>query len=62
MELSLRPELEQTPPAFDPGFVFDAHARGRDALITRWRGTLVTPAETGWRVQAWQKSVYRFGG
>ena len=62
MELSLRPELEQTHPAFDPSYVFDAHARGRDVLITRWRGTAVTPSESGWQVHAWQKSVYRFGG
>ena len=28
-------------------FVFDAHVRDRDVLITRYRGTIIRPLEEG---------------
>ena len=62
MKLELQPELDRMDVALDHDFVFEAHARYRKTLITRYRGTAVRPSEAGYAVAAWQKSVYHFGG
>lgn len=62
MKLELRRDLDEAEALTDHGFVFDAHAKDRQTLITRYRGTLVRPSEEGYTVVAWQKSVYHFGG
>ena len=62
MKLELRRDLDALDAVFDHGFVFDAHARDRRVLITRYRGTVVRPSDAGFTVVAWQKSVYHFGG
>lgn len=44
-------------------FVFDAHVRDRDVLITRYRGTIIRPLKEGrYQLIGWQKSIYHFGG
>jgi hypothetical protein len=62
MKLELQPDLNARDVVHDHSFVFDAHARDRKTLITRYRGTAVCAADTGFIVTAWQKSVYHFGG
>lgn len=62
MKLELRHDLDTRDVVFDHSFVFDAHTHDRRTLITRYRGTVVRRAETGYHVVAWQKSVYHFGG
>ena len=61
MKLELCPNLDEMDVVFDHDFVFEAHARDRSALITRYRGTAVRPSDAGFTVVAWQKSVYHFG-
>ena len=62
MKLELQPDLDLRDVVADHSFVFDAHARDRKTLITRYRGTAVCATDTGYTVTAWQKSVYHFGG
>ena len=62
MTLDLQPNLDQMDVVFDHDFVFEAHTQDRRILITRYRGTVVRPSDTGFTVAAWQKSVYHFGG
>ena len=62
MKLDLQPNLDQMDVVFDHDFVFEAHTQDRRILITRYRGTVVRPSDTGFTVAAWQKSVYHFGG
>ena len=62
MPLTLRRDLDRRNVAFDHDFIFNSHAYfDLHALITRYRGTVCTPADHGVIVTAWQKSVYRFG-
>lgn len=63
MELHDLPNLAeiQDPESLD--FVFNAHNKDREVLITRYRGTMIDPLEAGTtRFIGWQKSVYHFGG
>lgn len=63
MSLTLRKDLDRRDVAFDHDFIFKSHAYfDLHALITRYRGTVCTPADHGVIVTAWQKSIYRFGG
>ena len=62
MKLDLQPKLDEMDVVFDHDFVFEAHTQDRRVLITRYRGTVVRPSDTGYTVAAWQKSVYHFGG
>ena len=62
MKLDLQPKLDEMDVVFDHDFVFEAHTQDRRILITRYRGTVVRPSDTGFTVAAWQKSVYHFGG
>ncbi len=62
MSLTLRKDLDRRDVVFDHDFIFKSHAYfDLNALITRYRGTVCTPADHGVIVTAWQKSVYRFG-
>ena len=62
MSLTLRKDLDRRDVVFDHDFIFKSHAYfDLHALITRYRGTVCTPADHGVIVTAWQKSVYRFG-
>ena len=63
MSLTLRKDLDLRDVVFDHDFIFKRHAFfDLHALITRYRGTVCTPADHGVIVTAWQKSIYRFGG
>ena len=63
MPLTLRRDLDRRDVVFDHDFIFDSHDYlNLHALITRYRGTVCTPADHGTIVTAWQKSIYRFGG
>ena len=63
MSLTLRRDLDRRDVVFDHDFIFDSHDYlNLHALITRYRGTVCTPADHGTIVTAWQKSIYRFGG
>ena len=62
MSLTLRKDLDRRDVVSDHDFIFKSHAYlDLRTLITRYRGTVCTPAEHGTIVTAWQKSVYRFG-
>lgn len=61
MELNSLPQIS-IPETSDHGFVFDAHNHDHSQLITRYRGTSVSVAESGRIVTGWQKSIYHFGG
>lgn len=62
MPLTLRKDLDRRNVAFDHDFIFKKHDYfDLHALITRYRGTVCTPADHGTIVTAWQKSIYRFG-
>lgn len=63
MPLTLRKDLDHRDVVFDHDFIFKRKAYwDLRSLITRYRGTVCTPAERGIIVTAWQKSIYRFGG
>lgn len=62
MSLTLRRDLDRRDVVFDHDFIFKTHDYVNfHSLITRYRGTVCTPADHGVIVTAWQKSVYRFG-
>ena len=63
MEIHDLPVLAEVEELEALDFVFDAHVRDRDVLITRYRGTIVRPMEGGqYQLIGWQKSIYHFGG
>lgn len=62
MPLTLQRDLDRRNVAFDHDFIFRSRSFDFRALITRYRGTVCTPAQYGTIVTAWQKSIYRFGG
>ena len=63
MEIHDLPVLAEVEDLEALDFVFDAHVRDRDVLITRYRGTIVRPMEGGqYQLIGWQKSIYHFGG
>lgn len=62
MPLTLRQDLDRRDVTFDHDFVFYSRCLDWRALVTRYRGTQCVPADNGTIVNAWQKSIYRFGG
>ena len=63
MEIHDLPVLAEVEELEALDFVFEAHIRDRDVLITRYRGTIVRPMEGGqYQLIGWQKSIYHFGG
>ena len=62
MHLTLRKDLDRRNVVSDHVFIFKSHDYfSLHSLITRYRGTVCTPAESDTIVTAWQKSIYRFG-
>lgn len=55
-------DLQKHDPFAEPSFIFGIRGRERSSLITRLRGTVVEKTRDGFRISAWQKSIYRFGG
>ena len=61
MEIHDLPVLAEVEELEALDFVFEAHIRDRDVLITRYRGTIVRPMEGGqYQLIGWQKSIYHF--